>query len=56
LVIQAAGKNATTGFQNAYLLASVLLLLVGGMVLVFVRPDGERLEEKMSEAEVQLRK
>lgn len=56
LIIQAAGKNATIGFQNAYLLASVLLLLVGGMVLVFVRPDGERLEEKTSEAEVQLPK
>lgn len=41
LIIQATGEHAASGFQNAYLLASVLLLLIGGAFLVWVRPDGK---------------
>jgi hypothetical protein len=34
------------GFHNAYLLASLLLLVSGVAFLVFARPDDQQLEEK----------
>jgi MFS transporter, ACS family, hexuronate transporter len=46
LIIQSAGKNVASGFYNAYLLASLLLLIGGGVFLAFARPDDEQLEEK----------
>jgi MFS transporter, ACS family, hexuronate transporter len=46
LIIQAAGKDMASGFHNAYLLASLLLLLVGGAFLAFARPDEEEQKEK----------
>jgi MFS transporter, ACS family, hexuronate transporter len=41
LLIQAAGKNVASGFHHAYLLASLLLLIVGVVFLAFARPDDE---------------
>ena len=46
LIIQAAGKNVAFGFRTAYLLTSLLLLIVGGVFLAFARPDDEQQEEK----------
>ncbi|HEY6409276.1 MAG TPA: hypothetical protein VIY29_17585 [Ktedonobacteraceae bacterium] len=45
-LIQAAGKNVAVGFHNAYLLTSLLLMMVGVVFLVGVRPDDEQLEEQ----------
>lgn len=53
LIIQAAGKNAVAGFHNAYLLANVLLLIIGGVFLAFAKPDGKQQEGKSSEVGVQ---
>jgi MFS transporter, ACS family, aldohexuronate transporter len=47
LIIQSAGKNVASGFYHAYLLASLLLLIVGVAFLAFARPDDEQLEEKI---------
>jgi MFS transporter, ACS family, hexuronate transporter len=46
LIIQAAGKNVAVGFHNAYLLASLLLLVFGVAFLAFARPDSEQIEEQ----------
>jgi hypothetical protein len=46
LIIQSAGRNIASGFYHAYLLASLLLLIAGGVFLAFARPDDEQLEEK----------
>ncbi len=46
LIIQARGKNVGVGFHNAYLLASLFLMIVGVVFLACVRPDDELLEEK----------
>ena len=46
LIIQSAGKNVVFGFHNAYLLASLLLLIVGVFFMACARPDDEQLEEK----------
>jgi MFS family permease len=46
LIIQAAGKNVEVGFHNAYLLTSLLLMMVGIVFLVGVRPDDKQLEEQ----------
>jgi MFS family permease len=54
LIIQVAGKDVASGFHNAYLVASALLLIAGGVFLAFARPDGEQLEEKTSRARVGL--
>lgn len=48
LIIQAAGKNVAVGFHNAYLLASLLLLVFGVAFLAFARPDDQHLGEKGS--------
>ncbi len=48
LIIQAAGKNVAVGFHNAYLLASLLLLVFGVVFLAFARPDEQHLGEKGS--------
>jgi len=50
LIIQAAGKNVAVGFHNAYLLASLFLLVFGVAFLAFARPDSEHIEEKRSGA------
>jgi MFS family permease len=47
LIIQSTGKNVASGFYNAYLLASLLLLIVGGVFLACARPDDEQLAEKI---------
>ena len=49
LIIQLAGKNVASGFYHAYLLASLLLLIVGVAFLAFARPDDEQLEQKIPE-------
>ena len=36
------------GFHNAYLLASLLLLVFGVAFMAFARPDDEQLEEQRS--------
>src|SRR6266487_1352515 len=46
LIIQSAGKNVVFGFHNAYLLASLLLLIVGVLFLAFAKPEDEQLEKK----------
>jgi ACS family hexuronate transporter-like MFS transporter len=46
LIIQSAGRDVASGFYHAYLLASLLLLIGGGVFLAFARPDDEQLEEK----------
>jgi len=46
LIIQAAGKNVAVGFHNAYLLASLFLLVFGVAFLAFARPDEQHLREK----------
>src|SRR6266581_3060290 len=51
LIIQSAGKNVAFGFHNAYLLASLLLLIVGVVFLAFARPNAEQLEEKSLEVQ-----
>ncbi len=48
LIIQAAGKNVAVGFHNAYLLASLFLLVFGVVFLAFARPDEQHLGEKGS--------
>jgi ACS family hexuronate transporter-like MFS transporter len=48
LLIQSSGKNVVAGFHNAYLLASLLLLVFGVAFLAFARPDDQQLEEKRS--------
>lgn len=54
LIIQSAGKNVAVGFHNAYLLASLLLLVFGVAFLACARPDDEQLEEKWSRDVVRL--
>jgi hypothetical protein len=54
LIIQSAGKNVAVGFHNAYLLASLLLLVFGVAFLACARPDDEHLEEKWSRDVVRL--
>ncbi len=39
LLIQAAGRNVAFGFQLAYLLTSMLLLIFGITFLLFAQPD-----------------
>ena len=51
LIIQATGKNVGVGFHNAYLLASLFLMIVGVVFLACVRPGDELLEEKRSIAD-----
>ena len=46
LIIQATGKNVGVGFHNAYLLASLFLMIGGVVFLACVRPGDELLEEK----------
>ena len=46
LIIQSAGKNVAVGFHNAYLLASLLLLVFGVAFLACARPDNEQLAKK----------
>src|SRR5207247_10708536 len=48
LLIQSSGKNVVAGFHNAYLLASLLLLVSGVAFLAFARPDDQQFEEKRS--------
>jgi MFS family permease len=47
LIVQSAGKNVASGFYNAYLLASLLLLIGGVVFLVLARPDEERVKVKV---------
>jgi ACS family hexuronate transporter-like MFS transporter len=47
LIIQAAGNNVASGFHNAYLLASLLLLIGGIAFLAFARPDDDQLVRKI---------
>lgn len=46
LIIQSAGRNVASGFYYAYLLASLLILIAGGIFLACSRPDDEQLKEK----------
>jgi hypothetical protein len=46
LIIQAAEKNMVVGFYNAYLLASLLLLVFGVAFLACARPDDDQLDEQ----------